>query len=112
MVLRNLPGSKPGEPVALSSACDLSGLQTNGERSDLFASTAATSLRCPLHRGRSRTWRHLIILHFSTFGVHPVLGRLFGHEVEKPGLAPEAVVSYRFWENYLVTRQSSARRSR
>ena len=33
--------------------------------------------------------------------MNPALGRLFGAQEEKPGLAPQVVVSYRFWENHL-----------
>jgi predicted permease len=39
--------------------------------------------------------------YFTTLGVAPAGGRVFGPETEKPGLAPVVVVSDRFWRTHL-----------
>lgn len=39
--------------------------------------------------------------YFTTLGVTPAAGRVFGPETEKPGLAPVVVVSDRFWRTHL-----------
>jgi macrolide transport system ATP-binding/permease protein len=39
--------------------------------------------------------------YFTTLGVTPAAGRVFGPETEKPGMAPVVVVSDRFWRNHL-----------
>ena len=36
---------------------------------------------------------------FSLFGVHPILGRDFRNEDDKPGVEGALLLSYRFWEN-------------
>ncbi len=38
---------------------------------------------------------------FPLLGAQPVLGRLFGTPDDRPGVAPVAVLSYRFWRNQL-----------
>jgi predicted permease len=39
--------------------------------------------------------------YFTTLGVTPAAGRVFGPETEKPGMAPVVVVSDRFWRTHL-----------
>ncbi|HEY1493466.1 MAG TPA: ABC transporter permease, partial [Candidatus Solibacter sp.] len=39
--------------------------------------------------------------YFTTLGVAPAAGRVFGPETEKPGMAPVVVVSDRFWRTHL-----------
>jgi predicted permease len=41
--------------------------------------------------------------YFTTLGVTPAAGRVFGPETEKPGMAPVVVVSDRFWRTHLGT---------
>ena len=107
IVLRNLPVvSKPGELVALEWPATYPDYKLYRERSDIFASAAAYIAPVPftvsVGGSKERTWGHLVTpSYFSTFGVRPVLGRLFGVQEEKPGIAPEVVVSYRFWESHL-----------
>jgi putative ABC transport system permease protein len=38
---------------------------------------------------------------FNVFAVHPMIGRVFAPEEEKPNGPPAAVVSYSFWKDYL-----------
>jgi predicted permease len=107
MVLRDLPVVvKPGELVALEWPTTYPDYKRFRERSDVFASAGAYIAPVPFAVSfgghKERTWGHLVSSsYFSTLGVNPALGRLFGAQEEKPGLAPEVVVSYRFWENHL-----------
>jgi predicted permease len=39
--------------------------------------------------------------YFTTLGVEPAAGRVFGPDTEKPGMAPVVVVSDRFWRAHL-----------
>jgi hypothetical protein len=39
--------------------------------------------------------------YFTTLGVAPAAGRVFGPDTEKPGTAPVVVVSERFWRTRL-----------
>src|SRR5262249_36738943 len=107
MVLRNLPViSKPGELVALEWPATYPDYKRYRERADVFTATTAYIAPVPFAVSfggiKERTWGHLVTSsYFSTLGVHPNLGRLFGAEEEKTGIAPEVVVSYRFWDSYL-----------
>ena len=107
MVFRNLPGvPKPEELVALQPPASYPNYQRYRERSDLFSSTFAYLAPVPFGvslGGRTeRTWGHLVTpSYFPTLGIRPALGRVFGQEQEKPGGAPNVVVSYRFWQNHL-----------
>jgi predicted permease len=107
MVLRNLPVvAKPDELVALEWPTAYPDYKRYRERTDLFASAGAYIAPVPFSVSfsghKERTWGHLVSSsYFSTLGVNPALGRLFGEQEEKPGLAPDVVVSYRFWENHL-----------
>ncbi len=52
--------------------------------------------------GAERIYGHLVSPeYFSTLGVTPASGRLFGPETEKPGMPPVVVVSDRFWRTKL-----------
>jgi macrolide transport system ATP-binding/permease protein len=49
-----------------------------------------------------RFYGHLVSPgYFTTLGVAPAAGRVFGPETEKPGMPPVAVVSDRFWRAHL-----------
>jgi predicted permease len=49
-----------------------------------------------------RVFGHLVSPeYFTTLGVTPAAGRVFGPETEKPGMAPVVVVSDRFWRTHL-----------
>ncbi len=107
IALRNLPlVSKPGELVALELPATYPDYKRYRERNDIFASATAYIAPVPFSvsfgGSKERTWGHLVTpSYFHTFGVRPLLGRLFGIAEEKPGIAPEVVVSYRFWESHL-----------
>jgi predicted permease len=49
-----------------------------------------------------RVFGHLVSPeYFTTLGVTPAAGRVFGPETEKPGMPPVVVVSDRFWRTHL-----------
>src|SRR5579864_6496835 len=107
IVLRNLPVvSKPDELVALELPVTYPEFKRYRERSDLFVAAAAYIAPVPFTISFSghneRIWGHLVSgSYFSTLGVAPFMGRLFGAAEEEPGTPPEVVVSYRFWEQQL-----------
>ena len=107
IVLRNLPVvSKPEELVALELPVTYPEFQHYRERRDVFVAAAAYIAPVPFTLSfaghKERIWGHLVSAsYFSTLGVAPAMGRLFGAAEEEPGTAPEAVLSYRFWEQQL-----------
>ncbi|MGP8245807.1 MAG: ABC transporter permease [Bryobacteraceae bacterium] len=106
-LLRDLPGvPKPGELVALQTPSSYPAYKRYRELNELFTSTFAYIAPVPfgvsLGKQTERTWGHLVTpSYFATLGVRPWLGRFFDAAEERPGQAPVAVVSYRFWEEHL-----------
>jgi len=111
-VLRDVPGvARPDELVTVEPPTSYPNYQRYRERSDLFSATLAYAAPVPLGvfvGGRTeRTWGHLVTAsYFSTLGVRPSLGRLFGPEEDQPGRAPTVVVSYRYWQDHLSSDRS------
>jgi predicted permease len=107
IVLRNLPAvSNPDELVALELPVTYPEFKHYRERSDVFVAAAAYIAPVPFTLSfaghKERIWGHLVSgSYFSTLGVAPAVGRLFGATEEEPGTAPEVVLSYRFWEKQL-----------
>ena len=107
MVWRNLPVvSKPTELVAFDWPTTYPEFRRYRERSDLFVSAAAYIAPVPfdvsLGGYKERIWGHFVSpSYFATLGIRPAIGRLFGSEEEKPGIAPEVILSYRFWKEHL-----------
>jgi predicted permease len=107
IVLRNLPVvSNPHELVALELPVTYPEFKRYRERSDVFVSAAAYIAPVPFTLSfaghKERVWGHLVSSsYFSTLGVAPSMGRLFGAAEEEPGTRPEVVLSYRFWEQQL-----------
>jgi predicted permease len=107
MVLRNLPVvSKPDELVALELPVTYPEFKRYRERSEVFVAAAVYIAPVPFTLSfaghKQRIWGHLVSgSYFSTLGVAPAIGRLFGAAEEEPGTAPEVVLSYRFWEEQL-----------
>ena len=106
-VLRDVPAvSRPGELVLIEPPTSYPNYRNYRERSDLFKAALAYAAPVPLGvlvGGRTeRTWGHLVSSsYFSTLGVRPALGRLFGPEDEAAGRTPIVVFSFRFWQNHL-----------
>ena len=115
IVLRNLPVvSKPDELVALELPATYPEFKRFRERSEVFVAAAAYIAPVPFTLSfaghKERIWGHLVSSsYFSTLGVAPAMGRLFGAAEEEPGFTPEVVLSYRFWEEQLDVRRSLAR---
>jgi predicted permease len=107
IVLRNLPiVSKPDELVALELPATYPEFKRYRERRDVFVAAAAYIAPVPFTFSfaghKERIWGHLVSgSYFSTLGVAPAMGRLFGAAEEEPGTTPEVVLSYRFWEEQL-----------
>lgn len=107
IVLRNLPVvSKPDELVALELPVTYPEFKRYRERSNVFVAAAAYIAPAPFTLSfaghKERIWGHLVSgSYFSTLGVAPSMGRLFGAAEEEAGTAPEVVLSYRFWEEQL-----------
>jgi predicted permease len=107
IVLRNLPVvSKPDELVALELPVTYPEFKRYRERSDVFVATAAYIAPVPFTLSfgghKERIWGHLVSSsYFSTLGVTPAMGRLFGAAEEDVGTTPEVVLSHRFWEEQL-----------
>ncbi|HKV81298.1 MAG TPA: ABC transporter permease, partial [Candidatus Sulfotelmatobacter sp.] len=107
IVLRNLPViSKPDELVALELPVTYPEFKRYRERSDVFVAAAAYIAPVPFTLSfaghKERIWGHLVSgSYFSTLGVAPAMGRLFGAAEEEAGTTPEVVLSYRFWEEKL-----------
>ncbi|MBI4873225.1 MAG: ABC transporter permease [Acidobacteria bacterium] len=105
-VLRDVPGVlKPGELVTLAAPDSYPNYKHYRRQAGLFAGLAAYVAPVPFGvsgEGRAeRIWGHLVTpSYFSTLGVHPALGRLFGALEEQPGRAPTVVISDRFWRNH------------
>jgi hypothetical protein len=84
MVLRNLPVvSKPDELVTFDWPVTYPGYKRYRERKDLFSATTAYIAPVPFTVSfgglKQRIWGHLVSSsYFSTFGLHPAFGRLFG----------------------------------
>lgn len=94
-------GTDPSDPMPFSYP-DYIDLR---DRNHSFSGIAASSLR-PLDltgRGKpERVWGALVSAnYFDVLGLKPVLGRRFvPADGEKPGGAPYAVISYRFWQSH------------
>lgn len=107
IVLRNLPVvSKPDELVALELPVTYPEFKRNRAGSEVFVAAAAYIAPVPFTVSfagqKERVWGHLVSgSYFSTLGVTPAMGRLFGTAEDEPGSAPEVVLSYRFWEEQL-----------
>jgi putative ABC transport system permease protein len=107
IVLRNLPVvSKPDELVALELPVTYPEFKRYRKRSDVFVAAAAYIAPVPFTLSfaghKERVWGHLVSgSYFSTLGVAPAMGRLFGAAEEEVGTTPEVVLSYRFWEEQL-----------
>ena len=107
IVMRNLPVvSKPNELVALELPVTYPEFKRYRERSDVLVAAAAYIAPVPFTLSfaghKERVWGHLVSSsYFSTLGVTPAVGRLFGTAEEAPGTAPEVVLSYRFWDQQL-----------
>lgn len=107
IVLRNLPVvSKPDELVALELPVTYPEFKRYRERSDVFVAAAAYIAPVPFTLWfaghKERIWGHLVSgSYFSTLGVAPAIGRLFGAAEEEVGTTPEVVLSYRLWEEQL-----------
>ena len=107
IVLRNLPVvSKPDELVALELPATYPEFKRYRERAGIFSAAAAYIAPVPFTLSfsghKERIWGHLVSgSYFSTLGVAPAMGRLFGAAEEEPGTPPEVVLSYRFWEGQL-----------
>ena len=107
IVLRDLPVvSKPDELVALELPATYPEFKRFRERSEVFVAAAAYIAPVPFTLSfaghKERIWGQLVSSsYFSTLGVAPAKGRLFGAAEEEPGFTPEVVLSYRFWEEQL-----------
>lgn len=107
IVLRNLPVvSNPHALVALELPTTYPEFKRYRERSDVFVAAAAYIAPAPFTLSfaghKERVWGHLVSgSYFSTLGVAPAMGRLFGAAEEEPRTTPEVVLSYRFWEQQL-----------
>jgi predicted permease len=107
IILRNLPVvSKPDELVALELPATYPEFKRYRETNDVFVSTAAYIAPVPFTLSftghKERIWGHVVSdSYFSTLGVTPAMGRLFGVTEEETGTTPAAVISYRFWEEHL-----------
>ena len=107
IVLRNLPVvSKPDELVALELPATYPEFKRFRERSEVFVAAAAYIAPVPFTLSfaghKERIWGQLVSSsYFSTLGVAPAMGRLFGAAEEEPGFTPGVVLSYRFWEEQL-----------
>jgi predicted permease len=105
LILRDVPGVlNPQELVALAAPISYPQYKRYCERSDLFSSKLAYVAPVPfgvsLDTRTERVWGHLVTSsYFRTLGVHPVVGRFFEGQQEKE--STDAVVSYRFWQEYL-----------
>lgn len=107
IVLRNLPVvSKPDELVALELPVTYPEFKRYRERSDLFVAATAYIAPVPFTVSfaghKERIWGHLVSgSYFSTLGIAPAMGRLFGVAEEEAGTTPEVVLSFRFWKEQL-----------
>ncbi len=107
IVLRNLPVvSKPDELVALELPVTYPEFKRYRERSDLFVAATAYIAPVPFTVSfaghKERIWGHLVSgSYFSTLGIAPATGRLFGVAEEEAGTTPEVVLSSRFWKEQL-----------
>ena len=104
MALRTLPGvPRPEQLAALQLPASYPDYQRYRARSDIFSSAMAYVAPVPfgvsLGGQTERRWGHLVTpSYFSTLGVRPALGRLFGAEEERAGPVVAVVMSYRFWQ--------------
>ncbi len=104
-ILRDVPRvARPGELVMLRNPISYPSYQRFRKSYELYSDTLAYLAPVPLGvsfgGGTERTWGNIVTAsYFTTLGVKPILGRTFGLEDEKSGRAPNAVVSYRFWQN-------------
>lgn len=107
LVLRTLPGvSHPEELVTVLAPTSYPNYERYRDESRLFTSTAAYVAPVPyavsLGGRTERSWGQLVTSsYFSTFGVHPFVGRLFDRNDDETGRAPSVVVSYRYWQEHL-----------
>ncbi|HKU28225.1 MAG TPA: ABC transporter permease [Candidatus Sulfotelmatobacter sp.] len=107
IVLRNLPVvSKPNELVALELPVTYPEFKRYREASDLFVTATAYIAPVPFTVSfaghKERIWGQLVSgSYFSTLGVAPAMGRLFGVAEEEAGTTPEVVLSFRFWKEQL-----------
>ncbi|MGA8222050.1 MAG: ABC transporter permease [Candidatus Acidiferrales bacterium] len=97
-----LTGSKAGDSPIAFSYPDIEALR-DGQQSFTGITACMFSRLSLTGKGKpERIWGMLASAnYFDVLGVHPVLGRTFlPAEDEKPGGAPVAVISYRFWQTH------------
>jgi macrolide transport system ATP-binding/permease protein len=108
-VFRNLPHvSHPEALVALEMPVSYPNYQQYREHRELFSESSAYVAPVPFGVAQGgetkRTWGQLVTPnYFSMLGVRTVLGRAFDETHRQRGGAPEAVVSYRFWQIHLAS---------
>ena len=102
MTLRELPATyRPEELVQLQLPMPYGNYEEFGTRDDLFTTLAAYQGTIPFMiewpKGeRERIWGHLATPnYFSTLGVQPDEGRVFGPEEERQGASQVVVISHR-----------------
>lgn len=95
---------RPDELVALMRPVSFPVHERMRDSSGQFAQTAAYLAPVPFvnkENGKSeRWWGHIVTSnYFTTLGVKAHMGRLLGPE-DKPGIAPNAVITHRLWTNH------------
>jgi predicted permease len=72
-----------------------------------MAYTAAAPFGVRVGTHTERIWGHLVSPgYFETLRVRPFLGRAIDEPRERPGQAPQVMVSYRFWQDHLAANPS------
>ncbi|MGJ5820641.1 ABC transporter permease [Paludibaculum fermentans] len=106
-LLRDLPGvPAPEQLVSLQAPVSYPAYRRYRELPNLFAGSFAYVAPVPfgVQSGArtERVWGHLVTAgYFSTLGARPMFGRFLDESDAQPGLAPVAVVSFRYWKLHL-----------
>ncbi|MBV8820718.1 MAG: ABC transporter permease [Acidobacteriaceae bacterium] len=102
-LLRDVAGVRePRQLVAVHNPISYPTYKRFRELDDIFISTMAYVAPVPfgvsVNGHTERTWGHIVTpSYFATLGVRPRLGTFFPSD-ERPGQAPNIVISYRFWQ--------------
>jgi macrolide transport system ATP-binding/permease protein len=109
LILRDAPGARDPDALVMVNGVSCPYIDRYRDQHDLFTGAAAFQMAVPYNLSlgdtgakAGRVFGHLVSPeYFSVMGVRAAQGRVFSPAVDKPGTAPVAFISDRFWRERL-----------